>query len=174
MELHLYFTLIQDLGNGYTASNNSWDFVTVYLFCLIWVTVKTEVPEATDPEEKEDNTRLRCSTSEQLCFHWKMIKQTFSERWKWRQFDWPAIKLMHLFNFCFMFVFVLCSAKTEASFWNMLECRHFKFCTSGVLPYHKFINRHFFQKLTNCVSLKRGEYDNILTKKQFPSNEKCI
>lgn len=46
-------------------------------------------------------------------------------------------------------------------FCKMLQCRHFKFCTSGMLSYHNFINRRFFRKLTSCVSFKGGEYDNV-------------
>lgn len=141
---------------------NLWLFTVLsYLGCCKdW---SGKVPKAwSDRPWGERKEHRKDSTVQLLVFHWQMIKQEHFLR------DGNGDTLTDLLsNRCISFIpallFSLLSvitAKTEAVFWKMLECRHFKFCTSGMLSYHKFINRHFFRKLTNCVGFKRGEYDN--------------
>lgn len=45
----------------------------------------------------------------------------------------------------------------------MLECKHFHFCTPGVLSYCSLINRHFLQKPTSWAPLKGGKTTRQLT-----------
>lgn len=72
--------------------------------------------------------------------------------------DWTENSLTDLSSWCIAFI---STVLLLAVFCKMLQCRHFKFCTSGMLSYHNFINRRFFRTLTSCVSFKGGEYDNI-------------
>lgn len=48
----------------------------------------------------------------------------------------------------------------EGFFGEMQVCMRLKICNS-VLSYHKFINRHFFKKLTGSVLSKRGEFNSM-------------
>lgn len=58
-----------------------------------------------------------------------------------------------------LFLFPILIAKILA-FGKMLVYRRFKFCTSGMLSYHKFINGHLLQRLARLTIFKRGEYDS--------------
>lgn len=92
-------------------------------------------------------------TSEPLFFFFFFLMQddwkTLSKRFKW---VWLTCQIDP--SLSFLLLLWICS-------WKMLPCRHFKFCTSRVLSYHNFINRRFLRKLTSCVGLKGGEYDNM-------------
>lgn len=160
---HLRFTLIQlRPGKWKHSSKHFLGICDCLLFCRIWVAVKIQVPDVTDPEEDEENTRLCCSLLSSLFSN----ERRFSQRWKFRQFGWPAIQPMHLFDFCSDFQLFFITAKKQNKtvagffFWKMPECRRFKLRTTAMLSYHKFINRHLFWKLTRCVSFKRGECDH--------------
>ena len=86
------------------------------------------------------------------------MSSMFSEGRKTKQLNWPSIRWIHPSYASAELAF--CCKWKETGFWKMLVYRRFKFCTSGMLSFHKFINGHLFQRLARCAIFKRGEYDN--------------
>lgn len=98
-----------DTAKIWEMNTRLWIFLGLcecLLICLIWVAMRIGVEKSLRQLTLRRKKRTQdFSVNDRVSRQSGMIEaKAFSRRWKWRQSDWPAVKL-HLLCSCFVFLF---------------------------------------------------------------------